>query len=57
MEAIIEKELASDLEKEKNNENNNKVDNDYSKEEISEIFINEKISNENNDDILNKINT
>ena len=55
MEAIIEKELASELEKEKNNENNNKFENDYSKDEINEIFINEKISNENNEDILNKI--
>ena len=55
MEAILEKELASELEKEKSNENNIKMDNDYSKDEINAIFLNEKISSENNDDILNKI--
>ena len=32
MEAILEKELASELEKEKSNENNIKMDNDYSKD-------------------------
>ena len=54
MEAKIEKEIASKLEKE-NNKDNEKETEEYSKEEINKIYTSEEISNENNEDIFYKI--